>query len=212
MINFLKIALLCLMVCFMASCSSEAIEEHPQTPPTDKVLTLTSSMTQGDFLSSCMAVKAKMGAASRANQLTQQEAQLVMQPFEQDGLQLRSQIVQQFELDPSLKNEAVYFRGLTNEECAALSFVFHSMQDAGFGSDMVTGTLNDVQNKTLTVSTERLLHCAAVAVGYDAIKRLGVEGVITAVTVREAIIAIGKRYLGYIGLALMVYDFIECIS
>lgn len=35
---------------------------------------------------------------------------------------------------------------------------------------------------------------------------------ITAASVRQVIIAIGKRYLGYVGLVLMVYEFVECIS
>lgn len=64
----------------------------------------------------------------------------------------------------------------------------------------------------LSPEAERFVHCLAVAVGYDTVKKLSVEGIITATTVRQAIIAIGKRYLGYIGVALVIKEFVECIE
>lgn len=212
MINYLKIALMGMMVCFMASCQTEADVDEPTVKSTEKTVELTSSMSEDDFLTTCLAVKSQMGSVSRAVQFTEVEAKQVMQPFVNDGLQLKKQIVEQAELNPSLQVEAVYFKNLSDEDCAALSFVFHSMRDAGMDKEIVTGVINGVQTQTMSVNTERLLHCAAVAVGYDAVKKLGVGGIVTATTVRQAIIAIGKRYLGYVGLAIMVYDFVECVS
>ncbi|WP_289772967.1 hypothetical protein [uncultured Duncaniella sp.] len=213
MFNYLKVALMGLVVCLMASCQNEVNEiEEPTAESAENVVELTSSMSQEDFLTACAAVKSKMGSVSRAVQMTDVEARQVMQPFVEDGLQLRTQIVRQVELEPTMAVEAAYFRDLSEEDCAALSFVFHSIKDAGLDTEIVTGTIDGFQAQTMSVSSERLLHCAAVAVGYDAIKRLGVGGIVTATTVRQAIIAIGKRYLGYVGLALMVYDFVECVS
>lgn len=212
MINYLKIALMGMMVCFMASCQTEADVDEPTVKSTEKTVELTSSMSEDDFLTACLAVKSQMGSVSRAAQFTEVEAKQVMQPFVNDGLQLKKQIVEQAELNPSLQVEAVYFKNLSDEDCAALSFVFHSMRDAGMDTEIVTGVIDGVQTQTMSVNTERLLHCAAVAVGYDAVKKLGVGGIVTATTVRQAIIAIGKRYLGYVGLAIMVYDFVECVS
>lgn len=212
MINYLKIALMGMMVCFMASCQTEADVDEPTVKSTEKTVELTSSMSEDDFLTACLAVKSQMGSVSRAVQFTEVEAKQVMQPFVNDGLQLKKQIVEQAELNPSLQVEAVYFKNLSDEDCAALSFVFHSMRDAGMDTEIVTGVIDGVQTQTMSVNTERLLHCAAVAVGYDAVKKLGVGGIVTATTVRQAIIAIGKRYLGYVGLAIMVYDFVECVS
>lgn len=201
-----------MMVCFMASCQTEADVDEPTVKSTEKTVELTSSMSEDDFLTACLAVKSQMGSVSRAAQFTEVEAKQVMQPFVNDGLQLKKQIVEQAELNPSLQVEAVYFKNLSDEDCAALSFVFHSMRDAGMDTEIVTGVIDGVQTQTMSVNTERLLHCAAVAVGYDAVKKLGVGGIVTATTVRQAIIAIGKRYLGYVGLAIMVYDFVECVS
>ena len=186
--------------------------DEPTVKSTEKTVELTSSMSEDDFLTACLAVKSQMGSVSRAVQFTEVEAKQVMQPFVNDGLQLKKQIVEQAELNPSLQVEAVYFKNLSDEDCAALSFVFHSMRDAGMDTEIVTGVIDGVQTQTMSVNTERLLHCAAVAVGYDAVKKLGVGGIVTATTVRQAIIAIGKRYLGYVGLAIMVYDFVECVS
>lgn len=201
-----------MMLCFLASCKTEADVDEPTVKSIAETVELTSSMSEDDFLTACLVVKSKMGSVSRAPQFTEAEAKQVMQQFVEDGLQLKTQIVEQVELNPELQVEADYFKNLSDEDCAALSFVFHSMRDAGLDTEIVTGVIDDVQAQMMSVSAERLLHCAAVAVGYDAVKKIGVEGIVTAATVRQAIIAIGKRYLGYVGLALMVYDFVECIS
>lgn len=197
-------------ILLMASCQNNA--EEPIAEQTEISLELTSSMTQEDFIKNCFAVKSQMKSVSRLANLTEIEAQQVMQPFIEDGLQIQTEIVQQLETEPAMTEELAYFSGLSETDCAALSFVFHSMNEAGLEVEVVTGTLDKIETQQMTVTTDRLLHCAAVAVGIDAIERIGVGGVVTAATVRQAIIAIGKRYLGYLGLALMVYDFVECIS
>jgi hypothetical protein len=38
------------------------------------------------------------------------------------------------------------------------------------------------------------------------------KGIVTATSLRRALFAVGKRYLGYIGVALMVADFYECMN
>lgn len=210
MTNFSKIAVAAMTILLMGSCQNSANE--PNVEHEDLTLELISSMSQEDFMRNCFAVKSQMKSVSRSTQLTDLEAQQIMQPFVEDGLQLQTEIIEQLETEPTMAEELAYFSGLSEVDCAALSFVFHSLNEAGMEVEVVTGTLDKIETQQMTVTSERLIHCAAAAVGINAIKELGVGGVVTAATVRQAIIAIGRRYLGYIGLALLIYDFVECIS
>lgn len=212
MINYLKPIFMCVIVLLVCSCQSSTPLEESVSDNSEKKIELVSPMTQHEFVKNCESVKSQLGSITRATQMTQEQAKEAMQPFVNDGLQLRTQLVQQTEADPILAVEHTYFKKLSEEDCAVLSFVYHSMIESGMQTSVINQTIDDIQTQTIQVSTERLLHCAAVAVGYDAVKKLGVGGLITATTVRQVIIAIGKRYLGYIGVALMVYDFVECIK
>lgn len=213
MINYFKIALLSMTVFISTSCQNGANEiVEPVEDCNVQKIELTSVMSDEDFLTACLSVKSQVGSISRAAMMSEIEAQQVMEPFVEDGLHLRNQIVRQVEMDPTMKVEATYFKNLSDEDCAALSFVFHSIEESDLDIKIITETLDAEQNNTKTIDTKRLLHCAAVAAGYDFVKKLSVEGIVTAVTIRQALIAIGKRYLGYVGAVLMVYDFVECIS
>lgn len=200
-----------LISCGMAACQEGVGGDEPKIDSSEKVVELQSELTSVEFFDNCLDVKKQVGSVSRAIQMTKNEAQKVMQPFVKDGLQLKKQIVRQIEEDPMMKTEMAYFKNLSDEDCAALSFVFHSLNDAGYGVDIVTDVIDGVESQKIHINKDRLLHCASAAVGYNAIKELGVGGMVSAVTVRQAIIAIGKRYLEYLGLVLMVYEFVECI-
>lgn len=212
MINYFKVTLIGVMASIIVSCQSDTSVDEPTVNAMGKTFELTSSMSDEDFMATCVAVKSQVGSLSRATQLTEAEAKQVMQPLVNDGLQLKTQIVRQVELDPSLSAEAAYFKDLSEEDCAALSFVFHSMKEVGMDTDIVAGAIDKNGSQTMSAKTDRILHCLAVAVGYDFMKKLTVKGVISAVTVCQAIIAIGKRYLGYVGVVLMVADFVGCVG
>lgn len=213
MINYFKIALLSMTVFISTSCQNDANEiVEPVEDCNVQKIELTSVMSDEDFLTACLSIKSQVGSISRAAMMSEIKAQQLMEPFVEDGLHLRKQIVRQVEMDPTMKVEATYFKNLSDEDCAALSFVFHSIEEADLDTKIITETLDAEQNNTKTITKERLFHCVSFAAGYDILKELSVEGIVTAVTVRQALIAIGKRYMGYVGLVLMVYDFVECIS
>ncbi len=65
------------------------------------------------------------------------------------------------------------------------------------------------------VSKERIIDCIEMAFGITTVKQLLVGGTVqllTASTALEIVVAIGKRYLGYIGLAYVIIKFIDCID
>lgn len=237
MINFVKSVVLGLMFCLMLSCQNNANFDEPSTNdcslslsslepnngimelgqggadldkpidgPAEIVLELTSSMTEDDFMTACDEVKMQVGSLTQASELTDDEAESILESLIVDGQQLREQIVNQLETDPSQIDDLEYFKNLSDEECVALSFFFHGAQEA---LDNNTG---DTGVQLASIDGGRALHCLGVAVGFDAIRNLSVRGVVTAATARQALVAIGKRYLGYIGVAIMVYDFVKCVK
>lgn len=60
----------------------------------------------------------------------------------------------------------------------------------------------------------RALHCLASATGISAISSIitGTAELASATTALKILKTVGKRYLGYIGLAFAVYNFTKCIS
>lgn len=211
MIKLIQVALLVTIATFATSCQSEEFNGNEQDDLQVNTTELTSTMSDDEFIAACHTVKSQMGPKSRAVVMTESGAKEIVQPFVEDGILLREQIVKQMETSPNLKEDVLYFKALTEEDCAALSFTYHSMKNAGFEAQFVNNMINKKPCK-LSPEAERFVHCLAVAVGYDTVKKLSVEGIITATTVRQAIIAIGKRYLGYIGVALVIKEFVECIE
>ena len=62
--------------------------------------------------------------------------------------------------------------------------------------------------------TNRAVSCLASALGISAINDI-ISGTIALTTVEtglQLLKVMGKRYLGYIGLAIAVYEFVECVS
>ena len=96
---------------------------------------------------------------------------------------------------------------LSDDELATLSMLYHVLSDDGIDIDKLNEDIDG-----LRISRERLLACLEFAVGITELKELTVRGVVNAVTIRKALSAIGRRYIGYVGVALMIYDFMDCVG
>lgn len=235
MINFVKSVVFGLMFCLMLSCQNNANFDEPSTndcslslsslepnngimelgqggadldKPIDGVaeiaLELTSSMTEDDFMTTCDEVKMQVGSLTQASELTDDEAVAILEPLIDDGKQLKEQIVNQLEGETSQIDDLEYFKNLSDEECVALSFFFHGIQEELDNND-------EPEGQTASISGGKIFRCSVSAIFGLSIDKLSVRGVISATTVRQALIAIGKRYFGYIGLAVMIYDFVQCV-
>lgn len=129
-----------------------------------------------------------------------------MQPLITDGKTIQNQIILQLDHDISSSNEDKEFiKNLNEEELASLSFLLYHIDILDKNDSTQPSTIS-----TQSVDTKRLRNCLGFAIGVSQIKELSVNGILTATTLRKAIIAIGKRYLGYIGVVLMVADFYDC--
>ena len=71
-----------------------------------------------------------------------------------------------------------------------------------------------IQSQSSSVDWPRVRVCAGAALGIAGIKTLFADTLAlgTVETVVGALKLVGKRYLGYIGVALMLYEFADCLS
>ncbi len=84
---------------------------------------------------------------------------------------------------------------LTDEQLAELSFIVN------------------FQYQTNSVDWDRVRSCASFALGISGIRSLYTNTLAlgTVETMFGALKLIGERYLGYVGIALIIYDFADCV-
>jgi hypothetical protein len=57
------------------------------------------------------------------------------------------------------------------------------------------------------------MSCLGIATVYSSLKAiLNIEDLLDAKTLLKTLKAVGKRYLGYVGAAVMVYSFVKCMG
>ncbi|NGP88484.1 hypothetical protein [Fodinibius halophilus] len=74
---------------------------------------------------------------------------------------------------------------------------------------------NSLKNKTISnVDGDKVVSCASAALGVQSVKTIisGTAELMTAKTAVKIVKTVGKRYLGYVGVAIAVYEFTNCIS
>lgn len=186
----------------LASCNKES------TVPTMEI-PLTTSLTASDIdligfqLKSYVNAKYILTRANPDNILISMaddsEAIKIFKPLVEDG----SRIVQQINKEPELLTveDEEFYNSLTDDQLAVLSLIA-----------VAYGYISEEMYYTRAIDWNRVRSCAAFALGVSQVKELAIKGVVTATTVRAAVVAIGKRYLGYAGVALMVWDFYDCFN
>lgn len=212
---------MCLLTLIFASCTNN--NELKQNLKINKNIELQSSITL-DTLQNIVNKISELNLSRNEddiiNQFSEDSCKKILEPLIIDGEQIKDKIIWQYDslqmlgYQIEITEDIEYVRNLTNEELASLSFLVYNVNtfDQNFLEENIYGApLSDPYIYDCQ-SSERILACATVALGWDEIKKLSVTGVVNATTIRSALMAIGKRYLGYVGVALMVYNFGVCIS
>lgn len=176
----------------LTSCST--VSDVPSNPG-NETLILKSDLSMHDFMNVCQSIS--FDKESRGT-IDEQQAAVLLEPLVIDGENLRNQIVSQVSLEDS-----EFFEKLSEEELAALSFVCHSIDDIYNGES---------EEATQSIDAGKVVSCLGVATGISAIADISVVGIINAKTVKRLLFSICKRYVGYIGIAIMVYDFYDCMK
>ena len=220
-----KILYLLVLVTFAFSCSKE---DEIKVDEVEYSLDLHSTLTPETFQD----IMEKIGSFplsrsedSFVNDIYVDSCKQILKPLIGDGLIIQRDIIikndslKMLGIDLEMEADIEYIRNLTEDELAILSFIVYNVNTVDSqllepikyaGTIDETPYSNPIQYETGT--QDRLVSCLSAAVGLTALKELGVGGVITAASVRKALLAIGKRYLGYVGVALMIYDFTICMG
>lgn len=129
----------------------------------------------------------------------EQEIITILQPLIQNGQIIHNAMVNQIISTEDFQNltelEQQEILNLTDEQLAELSFIVN------------------FQYQTESVDWDRVRSCASFALGVSGIRNLylNTAALGTVQTMIGALKLIGKRYLGYVGIALMIYDFTDCV-
>ena len=172
------------------------------------------------FEEACRNLKLSMGSLTRVErELSEKEAQEMLAPFIADGEVIAKQMCHSILNNASAQIgeeehlKASYFMSLTSEDHATLSFLYHVSEMVENNFQPEQNVLTQLETTTAQFDYQRALACLEVAIGLAGIKEaVSVSGLISATTARQLLLTIGKRYLGYIGIAIMVYNFVDCIS
>lgn len=139
--------------------------------------------------------------------ITENQAKTLLNPFIEDGKKIRFQIKEESKTAISLENaltkeELEFLDSLNDKELATLSLI------------ALANSKNNTPNKQGDLTKEDILDCLGAAIGIaGSIKSLEITGLLTAKTGLAVLKAVASRYcLGYISLAICVYNFVDCIE
>lgn len=200
----LKIFATALLCQTFIGCATSDFMDGENTNDATVMVKVSSEMGQMEFWQQCAAISADFGSRAEMNDYTCKE---MLKPLINDGAALQRQIVLDISDKPELLDEKQFYMSLSDDELATLSMLYHVLSDDGVDIDKLNEDIDG-----LRISRERLLACLEFAVGITELKELTVRGVVNAVTIRKALSAIGRRYIGYVGVALMIYDFMDCVG
>jgi hypothetical protein len=183
----------------LVSCNKETQKEVQyklKTKPLDSVV-LKSVLTQlkgsGIYASNTY---------SRTSNTNNADIAQIIEPLVENGRELQTELISfvstsnDWDLLPQNAKDSI--TNMTDEQLADLSLAYAGTEQARLASDL-SGAIHD---------------CVGVALGLAGIKGL-MTSLVTAPTVSTAIGILkwfGKRYLSYIGVAWMVWDFMDCMS
>lgn len=153
-------------------------------------------------------IEKRVGVHTRAGamDITEDEAKDILDPFTEEGYNIQQEIEDAYESGEIELSQEDYetLTSLEDEELAALALVYYL-----YDEDEI-----DIDGLEVRITKDRFINCMAVATGLDIAKSL-INGTVELMTVRSALAiakALVKRYYGYIGIALAVIEFIDCVD
>lgn len=187
-----------LFVLAFTSCNNE---EEYNLPHSDVI---ESKITQEDVhelltsLSSINSSSIRSSIESDESFIAESQAESVLAPFKNDGLEMRKQILSYMASEDSSSEDIALVEGLTEEELTEFSIFIH--------------LLSLEQEETHLRNSNTAKSCLYAVSGITLAKQLmsGTSGLLTAKTALSLIKNLGKRYLGYVGVAIMVIEFTDC--
>lgn len=178
---------------FLQSCTRN---EDINTKRESSLFELKSTLPVDSFKTICESLNKQIGTRTTFEDSLNYEE--LLRPLIADGKNIQRQILSQENVGLSEVDKR-HLSNLSKEELASLSFLI-----------LASNLENRELPETRSINGQRMRSCLAVATGVAAMKDLSVNGIISATSLSRALWAIGKRYLGYVGVALPVADFWDC--
>jgi len=148
--------------------------------------------------------------SQKAGEMLVEESELVntLSPLLENGLTIHSEFKSQ------IYNSDLY-ASFSPEEKAALHAEIEELNDDQLVELSFIVNVNYYRESlgSESIDWDRVISCAGAAVGISAIKEI-IKNNLQAATVETMIGAlkhVGKRYLGWIGVGLMIYEFVKCV-
>lgn len=133
----------------------------------------------------------------------------ILLPLQKKGLDFK---VKMLENSTDSEDDLDFLNNLTDDELILIGFLSVIIEDADALNN--NGKLfEDNPLLTQNIDGDRVMSCLGTATGYSSIKAIvDLNGLMSARTLMETVKAVGKRYLGYVGAAVMVYSFARCMD
>lgn len=181
----------------VTSCKKEKVEQKPQELKT-KPLSFAQIEVIGKQVETYKREHQVLFKGGGSTIMENDEVVDMLEPLIENGRELHDEMVAQLELTPARQEltpeEQIEITDYNDAELAQLSFVM------------------SVSASQSSVDWPRVRSCASAALGIAGISELWTNTLAlgTVETAIGALKLIGRRYLGYIGIALMIYDFADC--
>lgn len=146
----------------------------------------------------------KMIVSNRESELLRK----ILSPLKRKGLDFKEKVLEN-SLDRKADSE--YLNKMTEEEMVMVGLLSVILEDA----DCIEKNCESLDNPLMakSVDGDRIISCLATTTGYSSIKAaININGLMSARTLMTTVKAIGKRYLGYVGTAVFVYNFSKCMD
>lgn len=140
--------------------------------------------------------------------LPEDEAKKICTPYLNDGKSLQSQMLRDMQRDGASAEDIAYVRNMSESQLATLSFAISNIQR----QSKTSGT---------SVSRDKVLNCLKVAIGIPVGLDSYISGTISLSKLASQCVNwkfalklcrnMALRYVGFIGAAVAIYDFIDCM-
>lgn len=200
--TFIQIFLILSGVIFLLpACSNE--DEITNSSYQDQTYQLKSGITDSQMEEIIDSIDKYLGINVRSGpiDLTEEQAQEILQPLTDDGMQIRDDMLESAQELNLTQEDMAYLRGMEGNELAALSFTTIQLGNA------------ELQQ----VTKKKFVDCLFQVVGLDELEDVkdvitGTDDLIKAKTAIKIAKALSKRFFGYIGIMITIIEFTDCIN
>lgn len=145
---------------------------------------------------------------SSISSIPEENLKIILEPFVQNGKEIYDSIKQSDEVIEFISSGEFDSSKLDDSFYAQLSIIYTILAHQPDNANSSQSYKNSVSYDTASAYS-----CLSVALGIETVKNLGISGLMTAKGAIQILKVFAKRYfLGYVGTAVMIYEFGKCMN